>query len=92
MKKKIRDIYYSDELPELKRDRWISWCWIREDSGLCKILQNSDGIYNQEFERYVEDYFKLDPDADAYISTPGEWSEERLNLICLLIHSLELED
>lgn len=84
MKKKIKEIYYSDELPDLIENILI--CSYYGDKnlihtfGLCELIDNSN------FDKYYDDW------GFGYISEPGIWSSERLNLICLLIHSLKLED
>jgi hypothetical protein len=80
MKKKIKQIYYSGELPELTLPYGTK-------IGVCGLL----GDYC-EIQDYYKDYREIDSLNPFYLNTPGIWSEERLNLICLLIHSLELED
>lgn len=76
MKKKIKQIYYSEELPELI-------------AGLCSFLHYTNKKAFYEFYKYYKDT------NISYLggyNKKGKWCPERLNLICLLIHSLELED
>lgn len=78
MKRKLKKIYYSEELPELFVNTIFDYL---HPVGLCRFIDS------REFTRYYCDWSN-----SGYLGKRGKWNNERLNLICLLIHSLELED
>ena len=88
MNKKLKQIYYSEELPKLIS----SYRFLNQNrqipSGLCALLQPYLVLYYKgwwETKLSIGQYL-------GGIRQKGKWNNERLNLICLLIHSLELED
>lgn len=84
MRKKIKKIYYSEELPKLYKYNYIIDV-LKHKFGLCYLINPTK---NNGFSKYYEDW-----DNDLiFLGEAGIWNEERLNLICLLIHSLNLED
>lgn len=86
MNKTLKQIYYSEELPKL--NFWIC-------PGLCALISTM-GDKKGEFKKYYLDFNMSNPERDSnYLDgykDKGVWCDDRLNLICLLIHSLELED
>lgn len=84
MKKEIKNIYYSEYLPQLSI--YSEQLGEAIPCGLCNFISDT------KFWSYLNDYIGTSKEKCFFLAPIGKWTDERLNLVCLLIHSLDLDE